>query len=73
MAAQLVAAGGCGILDLGPDGSIYMAVYSYPTSTRVVLRTAADLAGLWSSAVAVCRARRPTTGTGWVYDALAHV
>ncbi len=50
----------------------YMAVYSKPMDTRVVLRTAPSPEGPWSEPLEVVNAEPPVSSSGWIYDGLAH-
>ncbi len=49
----------------------YVAIYSQPMDTKVMMRTAAHPAGPWSKAVKVFSTQKPDGGE-WTYDALAH-
>jgi hypothetical protein len=51
---------------------LYIAVYSQPMDTRVMLRTAPSPVGPWSEPVEVFTAETPVSASGWIYDALAH-
>jgi len=50
----------------------FVAVYSQPLSTAVMLRTAPQPEGPWSEPVKAFNAQRPVNQVGWVYDALEH-
>jgi hypothetical protein len=50
----------------------FIALYSRPLDSLVVLRTAPHPEGPWSDEIPVFDALRPDTEPGWVYDALAH-
>jgi hypothetical protein len=51
---------------------IYLALYSQPLETRVMIRTAPRPEGPWSGPVVAFQALKPTNPDNWVYDALAH-
>jgi hypothetical protein len=50
----------------------FVAVYSQPLSTAVMLRTALKPEGPWSEPIKAFNAQRPVNEVGWVYDALEH-
>ena len=50
----------------------YVAVYSQPLGTRVMLRTARQPEGPWSQASALFEGSDSQSFMGWIYDALAH-
>lgn len=52
--------------------SRYVAIYSQPLSTRVMMRTAQAPEGPWSQGLELFEGRESETFMGWIYDALAH-
>jgi len=50
----------------------YVAVYSEPLGTDVVMRTAARPEGPWTAATRLFRARASVMEPSWVYDAVMH-
>lgn len=50
----------------------YLAIYSQPMSTAVVLRTAKTIEGPWSRPLKAFDAIAPLNDIGWIYDALEH-
>ena len=50
----------------------FIAVYSQPMSTSVMLRTAERPEGPWSDPVELFKALAPENKIGWIYDALEH-
>ena len=52
--------------------SRYIAIYSQPLSTRVMMRTAERPEGPWSQASELFDGRKSAGSWGWIYDALAH-
>jgi len=50
----------------------YLAVYSQPMSTDVMLCTAKNLEGPWSKPLKAFDARPPANAIGWIYDAMEH-
>ena len=50
----------------------FLALYSRPFDSRVVLRTAARPEGPWSEELPLFDALVPNTGPPWIYDALSH-
>jgi hypothetical protein len=50
----------------------YVAVYSQPLGTRVMIRTAERPEGPWSRASVLFECRDSQGFMGWIYDALAH-
>jgi hypothetical protein len=50
----------------------FIALYSRPLDSRVVLRTAPRPEGPWSEEVVLFNALAPYTEPAWIYDALAH-
>jgi hypothetical protein len=50
----------------------YVAIYSQPMDTRVMIRTAVNPEGPWSNPMELFTALAPDNDVGWVYDALAH-
>lgn len=52
--------------------SRYVAVYSQPLGTRVMMRTAERPEGPWSRATELFKCDESMGFMGWIYDALAH-
>lgn len=52
--------------------NVYLALYSQPLDTQVMIRTAPKPEGPWSSPVFAFETLKPTNPDAWVYDALAH-
>ena len=50
----------------------YVAVYSEPLGTNVVMRTATSPEGPWTAARKLFEARAPMSGNDWIYDAVMH-
>lgn len=50
----------------------YIAVYSQPMSTQVMIRTAKHIQGPWSNPLKAFDAKKPVNDIGWIYDALEH-
>lgn len=50
----------------------FLAVYSQPMSTGVMLRTAKNLEGPWSQPLKAFDAMPPANTIGWIYDAMEH-
>jgi hypothetical protein len=50
----------------------YLVVYSELMGVDILLRTATQPEGPWSSPIIVFAGERPNTEFGWIYDALAH-
>jgi hypothetical protein len=50
----------------------YVAVYSQPLGTRVMIRTAEQPEGPWSRASELFEGSESQSFMGWIYDALAH-
>ena len=55
-----------------PFRDVYLALYSQPLDTHVMIRTAPSPEGPWSAPVPAFPAQAPTNPEAWVYDALAH-
>ncbi len=50
----------------------FLAVYSQPMSTSVMVRTASRPEGPWSRPIEAFKAKAPANKIGWIYDALEH-
>lgn len=50
----------------------YLAVYSQPMGTGVMLRTAKKIEGPWSKPLKSFDAMPPANDIGWIYDAMEH-
>ena len=50
----------------------YLAAYSQPMSTGVMLRTAKNIEGPWSQPYKAFAAKEPENTIGWIYDAMEH-
>ena len=50
----------------------YLAVYSQPMGTGVMLRTAKEPTGPWSDPLKAFDALSPVNDIGWIYDAMEH-
>jgi hypothetical protein len=50
----------------------YIAIYSGPLGTEVMLRSSESPEGPWSIPEVLFTAQSPDSPTGWIYDALAH-
>ena len=50
----------------------FMALYSRPLESRVMVRTAAKPEGPWSEAIEAFKTKTPLVDPRWVYDGLAH-
>lgn len=50
----------------------YVAVYSEPMTTHVMIRTATSPEGPWSRPGVLFAALEPEDDVGWIYDAMAH-
>lgn len=50
----------------------FVAIYSEPLGTNVVIRTATKPEGPWTAAKHLFSALAPVSDTGWIYDAVMH-
>jgi hypothetical protein len=55
-----------------PARDCYLAVYSEPLDTKVMLRTAPHPEGPWSAPLFAFKGQAPNNKDAWIYDALGH-